>query len=357
MQAALKLVLEPIFEADFAPCSYGFRPGRRTQDAIAEIHYLASRSYEWVVDADISACFDEIDHRALMGRVRRRIADRRVLALVAAFLRAGILAEDGVERDTETGTPQGGILSPLLANIALSVLDEHFVAAWAAMGTDKGGRQRRRRTGLATYRLVRYADDFVVLVAGNRAQAEAVRDEAAVVLAPMGLRLSEAKTRIAHVDEGFDFLGFRVKRHRKRGTDRRFVYTYPSKTALATVKAKVRALTRGATDLSLAILLHRLNPVLRGWTAYFRQGVSKATFSYLRAFVWRRVVCWLRHKHRRSNWTQLRRRSLPGWWPTEGEVTLFNPSGVAVTRYHYRGGRIPSPWAERVSGSTVIASA
>ena len=138
VQAALKLVLEPIFEADFAPCSYGFRPGRRTQDAIAEIHLFASRSYEWVVDADISACFDEIDHRALLGRVRARIGDRRVTALVAAFLRAGILGEDGVERETATGTPQGGILSPLLANIALSVLDEHFVAAWAAMGRALG---------------------------------------------------------------------------------------------------------------------------------------------------------------------------------------------------------------------------
>lgn len=357
VQAALKLVLEPIFEADFAPCSYGFRPGRRTQDAIAEIHYLASRSYEWVLDADISACFDEIDHLALMGRVRARIRDRRVTGLVNAFLRAGILGEDGVERDTATGTPQGGILSPLLANIALSVLDEHFVAAWAAMGAHSGARQQRRRRGLATYRLVRYADDFVVLVAGTRAHAEALRDEVVAVLAPMGLRLSESKTRIAHIDEGFDFLGFRVRRQRKRGTGQRFVYTYPAKAALATVKAKVRALTRGATDLSLAILLHRVNPVLRGWTAYFRHGVSKATFSYLRAFVWRRVVCWLRHKHRRANWKQLRRRSLPRWWPTEGEVSLFNPGSVAVSRYRYRGGRIPSPWDEWAAGSTVTMPA
>jgi len=357
VQAALKLVLEPIFEADFKSCSYGFRPARRAQDAIAEIHYLTSRSYEWVVDADISACFDEIDHRALMGRARRRIADRRVLALVVAFLRAGILGEDGVERDTSTGTPQGGILSPLLANIALSVLDEHFVAAWAAMGAHSGARQQRRLRGLATYRLVRYADDFVVLVAGTRAHAEALRDEVAVALAPMGLRLSAEKTRIAHVDEGFDFLGFRIVRQPKRGTGQRFVYTYPTKAALATVKAKVRALTRGATNQSLGILLHRLNPVLRGWTAYFRHGVSKATFSYLRAFVWRRVVCWLRHKSLRANWKQLRRRYLPGWWPTEGEVSLFDPSAVTVSRYRYRGTRIPSPWAERPTGSTVRPTA
>lgn len=357
VQAALKLVLEPIFEADFAPCSYGFRPGRRAQDAIAEIHLFTSRSYEWVVDADISACFDEIDHRALMDRVRRRIGDRRVLALVAAFLRAGILGEDGVERDTVTGTPQGGILSPLLANIALSVLDEHFVTAWAAMGAHSGARQQRRRRALATYRLVRYADDFVVLVVGTRAHAEALRAEVAAVLAPMGLRLSEAKTRIAHIDEGFDFLDFRIVRQPKRGTGQRFVYTYPTKTALATVKAKVRTLTRGATGLSLSILLHRLNSVLRGWTAYFRHGVSTRTFSYLRAFVWRRVVCWLRHKHLRANWRQLRRHSLPGWWPTEGEVTLFNPSAVTVSRYRYRGTNIPSPWAERPSGSTACAMA
>jgi RNA-directed DNA polymerase len=357
VQAALKLVLEPIFEADFAPCSYGFRPERRAQDAIAEIHYLTSRSYEWVVDADISACFDEIDHRALMGRVRRRIADRRVLALVVAFLQAGILGEDGVERDTATGTPQGGILSPLLANIALSVLDEHFVAAWAAMGAHSGARQQRRRTGLATYRLVRYADDLVVLVAGTRAHAEALRAEVVAVLAPMGLRLSEEKTRIAHIDEGFDFLGFRIARQPKRGTGQRFVYTYPAKAALAAVKAKVRALTRGATDQSLSILLHRLNPVLRGWATYFRHGVSKATFSYLRAFVWRRVVCWLRHKSLRANWRQLRRRYLPRWWPTEGEVSLFDPSAVTVSRYRYRGTRIPSPWVERTAGSTVYATA
>ncbi len=157
VQAALKTVLEPIFEADFRPCSYGFRPGRRAHDAIAEIHYLASRSYEWALEGDITACFDEISHSALLGRVRDRIGDKRVVGLVRAFLKAGILGEDGVERDTVTGTPQGGILSPLLSNIALSVLDDHFVEAWEAMG-DFNARRKRRRQGLPNYRLVRYAD-------------------------------------------------------------------------------------------------------------------------------------------------------------------------------------------------------
>ncbi len=194
VQAALKLVLEPIFEADFQPCSYGFRPRRRAHDAIAEIHHFCSRSYEWVLEADIEACFDSIDHRALMDRVRRRVGDRRVLALVKAFLKAGILTEDGAEQDTITGTPQGGILSPLLSNIALSVLDEHFARAWGAMGRGSSARQERRRKGLATYRLIRYADDFVVLVAGTRAHAEALKDETAKVLRPMGLALSPEKT-------------------------------------------------------------------------------------------------------------------------------------------------------------------
>jgi RNA-directed DNA polymerase len=203
VQASLKLVLEPIFEADFAPSSYGFRPRRRAQDAIAEIFYFASptRSYEWVLEADIAACFDEIDHRALLDRVRRRIGDKRVLHLVSAFLRAGILSEDGPNRGTITGTPQGGILSPLLANIALSGLDEHFARRWAALGS-ASTRQRRRRAGVPAMRLVRYADDFVVMVAGTRDDAEALRDEVAGVLAPMGLRLSEAKTRVVTSTRG-----------------------------------------------------------------------------------------------------------------------------------------------------------
>jgi RNA-directed DNA polymerase len=354
VQAALKLVLEPIFEADFQPCSYGFRPKHRAQDAIAEIHFFGSHSYEWVLEGDITACFDEIDHAALMGRVRRRVADKRVLALVKAFLKAGILSEDGVQRDTVTGTPQGGILSPLLSNVALSVLDEHFVKAWAAMGPSHA-RQRRRRKGLANYRLIRYADDFVVMVAGTRADAASLREEVAVVLAAMGLRLSEAKTRIVHLDEGFDFLGFRIQRHRKRGSTRRHLYTYPSKAALAAIKTKVRTATREGKNQPLAILLGRLNPVLRGWTNYFRHGVSKATFNYLRAFIWRRVVCWLRHKHPTMTWKQLRQRYLPGWWPAQGETVLGDPARVHVTRYRYRGDRIPSPWTRAERAQPTIA--
>jgi len=238
----------------------------------------------------------------------------------------------------------GGVLSPLLSNVALSVLDEHFAKAWEAMSTTEVRRQRRRK-GLANYRLVRYADDFVVLVAGAGTDAESLRREVAAVLGQVGLRLSETKTRICHIDEGFDFLGFRIQRHKRRGSPKSFVYTYPTKKALAGVKAKVRVMTRGLTNQSLATLLRRLNPILRGWTNYFRHGASKNTFSYLSAFAWRRVVCWLRHKVRRLSWAELRRRFLCRWWPVQDDVMLFNPATVPIVRYRYRGKAIPSPWA------------
>ncbi len=141
---------------------------------------LTTRNYEWVFEADIKACFDEIDHTALMGRVRHRVGDKRVLGWVKAFLRAGILTEEGLNRETVTGTPQGGILSPLLSNIALSILDEHFANKWAALGPE-WKRSKHRRAGGAVMRLVRYADDFVVLIVGKRADAEALWDEVGAV--------------------------------------------------------------------------------------------------------------------------------------------------------------------------------
>ena len=227
VQASLKLVLEPIFEADFKPCSYGFRPNRRAQDAISEIHLLASRpsNYQWVLECDIKACFDEISHTALMDRLRARIKDKRICALVKAFLKSGVLTELGDREDTLTGTPQGGILSPLLANIALSALDEHFDQQWHQdMGTSRQ-RAKRKAKGLGSWRLIRYADDFVLMVTGDRHHAEALREEVSAVLAPLGLRLAPEKTKVVHIDEGFTFLGFDIRRLRKRGTGKYYVYT------------------------------------------------------------------------------------------------------------------------------------
>jgi RNA-directed DNA polymerase len=341
-QASLKLVLEPIFEADFLPCSYGFRPKRRAHDAVAEVHHFASRSYEWIVEGDIKACFDEISHSALLDRVRDRVGDKRVLALVKAFLKAGILTEDGALADTSAGTPQGSILSPLLSNVALSVLDEHIAQGPGGPGASPYERAKRRRHGLPNYRLCRYADDWCLAVSGTKAHAEALREEIAGVLSTMGLRLSPEKTLITHIDEGLVFLGWRIQRHRKRGTGKHYVYVYPAKKALVAVMAKVKTICRQSTNLPLGVLLRQLNRMLRGWTAYFKYGCSNATFSYLRSYLWKEIVRWQKRKHRRTTWKQLRRRY--GIWPTDGDVGLFDPARVSAKRYYYRGTRIPTPW-------------
>ncbi|MFI5623508.1 group II intron reverse transcriptase/maturase [Nocardioides sp. NPDC051685] len=310
VQGALKLVLEPIFEADFDPGSHGFRPGHRAHDAIAEARYFGSHSYEWVVEGDITACFDEIDHTALMDRIRRRVGDKRVLALVKAFLKAGVLDSEAHLQETKTGTPQGGILSPLLANIALSVLDEYIASKWPPSGYE---RMKRRRQGGATYRCIRYADDFLIMVSGTRQHADSIREEIAGVLATMGLRLSPEKTLITHIDQGLDFLGWHIQRHAKKGGNgKAYVYNYPSKKALRAVMGKVKAVCRMGTNHSLNTLLQRLGLLLRGWATYFQPGVSFATFQYLRAYVWRSVIGWIRRKHRQMTWKELRRRYCDG---------------------------------------------
>ena len=342
VQASVKLVLEPIFEADFLPCSYGFRPNRRPHDAVAEIHHFASRSYEWIVEGDIKACFDEISHSALMDRVRKRIGDRHVLGLVKAFLKAGILTEEGTLVDTDAGTPQGSILSPLLSNVALSVLDEHIAQGLGGPSATPYQRAKRRRQGLPRYRLVRYADDWCLLIAGTQADAEQLRDEIAEVLLTMGLHLSPEKTLITHVDQGLDFLGWRIQRHRKRGTGKQYVYVYPARKSLKTIMAKVKTMCRRSTNLTLAVLITQLNGMLKGWTAYFKYGCSNATFSYLRSYLWKEIVRWQRRKHRRTPWKQLRRRY--SIWPAEGKKVLFDPAQVSVKRYYYRGARISTPW-------------
>ena len=341
-QASLKLVLEPIFEADFLPCSYGFRPNRRTHDAVAEVHHFASRSYEWIVEGDIKSCFDEISHPALLNRVRERVGDKRVLALVKAFLKAGILTEDGTLSDTSAGTPQGSILSPLLSNVALSVLDEHIAHGPGGPAATPYERAKRRRQGLPNYRLCRYADDWCLAVSGTKEHAEALREEIAGVLATIGLRLSPEKTLVTHIDEGLVFLGWRIQRHRKRGTGKSYVYVYPARKSLAAVMAKIKAWCRQNINLPLKVLLIQLNRMLRGWAAHFKYGCSNATFSYLRSYLWKQVVRWQGRKHRRTPWKQLRRRY--GIWPSDGGVELFDPAKVSARRYYYRGTKIAAPW-------------
>lgn len=357
VQASLKLVLEPIFEADFKPCSYGFRPNRRAHDAIAEIHFYASnpRRYEWVLEADITACFDEIDHTALMARLRARIRDRRVCGLVKAFLKAGVLTELGGREETLTGTPQGGILSPLLANIALSALDDHFDRQWAEeMGTE-GKRRWRKKTGRANWRLIRYADDFVVMVSGERAHAEALRQQVQTVLAPLGLRLSPEKTRVVHIDEGFDFLSFTVRRRTKRGTSQRYVYVTVSQKAVQSIRDKVRKTTYRSPrqGMELDELLLKLNRMLAGWANYFRHAIAKRLFSRVDYFVWHRIMRWLRRKYEgkhRLGMPELRRRFCDRGWRFAWKGVVFTGAArVKVDRYRYRGYSIPTPWTSNLT--------
>lgn len=329
--------------------SYGFRPNRRAHDAIAEVYHLvqAPSRYEYVVEGDIEACFDRIDHASLMARIRRRVRDRRVLALLGAFIKAGVLTEGGTTARSITGTPQGGIISPLLANIALSAFDEHFDRAWRDQSRYVGRRGYLHRTGRPTYRLIRYADDFVLVVKGTRAQAEALKDEIATVLATeLKLTLSPAKTLVTHIDDGFDFLGFHIQRKARGG--RGTVYTFPSRKAFTAVKRAVKALTRQHTrSLALRQILVQINPILRGWTGYFRFAASKRTFAYLDHYAWWRVARWLWKKHKQPSWKRMRRRELRNWEIEEDGVTLFRPSHVPVERYRYRGTRIPAPWGPR----------
>ncbi|MHB1592792.1 MAG: group II intron maturase-specific domain-containing protein [Streptosporangiaceae bacterium] len=187
------------------------------------------------------------------------------------------------------------------------------------------------------------------MVHGSKAHADALWDEVPGVLGPLGLRLSEAKSRVCHLDEGFDFLGFRIQRRLKRGTSKKYAYTYPSKKALASITGKARALTARSRHASLADLLRQLNWTLRGWCMYFRHGVSARTFAYLDQFAWRRVTGWLRKRHKGINWKVLYRRFLtgrPGNRPAEGNVMLFMCQKVEVTRYRWRAGNIPSPWPD-----------
>jgi RNA-directed DNA polymerase len=237
----------------------------------------------------------------------------------------------------------------LLANIALSALDEHFAAQWHEQMLTSHQRARRKRRGEGSWKLVRYADDFVILVNGQRHHAEALKQEVADVLAPLGLRLSQEKTRVVDMDEGFVFLGFLIQRRRKRGTMKSYVYTVPSRKAINSIIARVSATTyRNTLNEDLAQLLRRLNQMLAGWANYFRHGVSKKAFNTIDSHAWNRIAGWLRRKHRIPR-SQLRRFCDRGWRFASNGVVFTGASSVTVTRYRYRGARIPTPWTPRAA--------
>jgi len=290
VQAAARLVLEPVFEADFQPCSYGFRPKKDAHQAVAEIRAHLAAGYTQVLDADLTAYFDSIPHDQLLAAVARRIADRHILRLLTDWLRAPVVVErDDGKRETRGGkrtrhgTPQGGVISPLLANVYLHAFD----TAWRA-----GGLERRWQA-----RLIRYADDFVVCCRAQAAQVQAV---VADQLQTLGLTLNAAKTRILDArQQAFTFLGFTVRVVRSQRTGRTFPLIRPSAAARQRLRDQVKALTgRDHLALPTPTVITAVNRVVRGWAGYFHFQHCTRDFSALRWFIEERVRTYLRRKHR-----------------------------------------------------------
>jgi RNA-directed DNA polymerase len=325
VQAACKIVLEPIFEADFLPCSFGFRPKRGQHDALQVLVDEAWRGRRWVVETDIANCFSAIPQDLLMRAVEERVSDRAVLKLLRAMLRAGVMSNGAVRREV-TGTPQGGVISPLMCNVFLHRIDR----VWDV-----------REHGV----LVRFADDAVVMCRTRR-QAEAALERLREVLAELGLEPKEAKTRIVRLEvggDGFDFLGFHHRWvHTKgriggKGVD--FLARWPSDKAMQHARDKIRGLTgRNRTLLPVDVIVGECNSFLRGWAGYFRYGNSSVRFTKIREYALMRVAGFLAKKHKRPRGFGLGVITIA----SQNQLGLIHLDGIVVAPRPFRAWRVVS---------------
>jgi len=342
VQEALRMTLEPIFEADFSERSYGFRPNRRTMDAIDFIRQrvVSHRStYFWIIEGDISSYFDSICHRRLLRLMRRRIKDEKLLDLIWKFLRAGVM-EGKLFRDTQRGVPQGGIFSPLAANIYLHELDKYMEGYTALSASEK---QRRRAAGLPNFFYTRYADDFAVLCNGTRAQAEAMRQELHSFLrAELKLELSLEKTRITHVNDGFQFLGFWIQR--RIGTTGKMVpkILIPEEAQRKYLHKMRQALSASTHQDSVRTKITALNRVIRGWGHYYQYASSpKAVFARLDYQVFWLMAHWLGRKYK-ARMPAIMRRFYHH--PTLGSAKLKLAQLGTIPTKRYVTKKIPNPY-------------
>lgn len=298
VQEAVRMVLEPILESYFLDCSTGFRPARRTMDAVHLITFFASNTAKmwWTVEGDIKGCFDNIPHRQLMGVLGQYVQDKNLLALVRSFLNAGIVVGEGKVAKPNRGVPQGGVVSPLLANVYLHELDKFW---WQRYGSlTEAQKNSRRKQGDANVQYVRYADDFVVLTNGTEEFAAELRQEFAGVLSGLGLELSMEKTKITHINDGLDFLGFHLQRRFLQRHNKTVVVVQPSEKNITKFKETIRSITdRSTTGDDPANKIRAINAVVRGWAGYFRFGSAYKAFRKLTKLTHLRMYKWLKAKH------------------------------------------------------------